>query len=189
MKSEARKRTTRNKTGATDKDPGAAINTSEADADYATQLLADAEALLSSGSESPQPALEPSVVKGSVPVAQMNSSASAKANAVVSKPAKQSGVNETIAATVVLPVQCLMRDAVDLKLQLLPQLEAEDTVQIDVSKVERIDASVMQVLLAFVRDRTQRQRQVEWLGMNDVIAEAARLLGLQSVLQLPVEAA
>jgi len=98
---------------------------------------------------------------------------------------KQSAVTDTIAATVVLPVQCVLRDAVELKSRLLPQLDAEDTVQIDVSKVERIDASVMQVLLAFVRDRTQRQRQVEWLGMNEVMMEAARLLGLNAELHLP----
>jgi len=186
MKSDARKRTARNKTGATDKDPAATVNANEADAEYATQLLADAEALLASSGETSQSAPAQSAVTKSVVVEDMSSKAkaNAKANEVVSEPVNQSGVNETIAAIVVLPVQCLMRDAVDLKSQLLPQLDAEDTVQIDVSKVERIDASVMQVLLAFVRDRSQRQRQVEWLGMNDVIAEAARLLGLQSALNL-----
>jgi len=182
MKSEPRKRAARNKTGATDKDL-AATNVNEADNDYARQLLADAEAMLS-GDDGVSQASNAGVN------ANMNSRstkvASAKANEVVSESTKQSSVNETIAATVVLPAQCLMRDAVELKSRLLLQLEAEDTVQIDVSKVERIDASVMQVLLAFVRDRTQRKQQVEWRGTNEVIMEAARILGLHSVLHLPV---
>lgn len=181
MKSEARKRTARNRTGADDKDPIATdINASEADTVYAKQLLADAEALLAGSSEPSSP-----VTEAGVAVRDTNSTVRAKANEVVNKSINQSGVDQAIAATVVLPAQCLMRDAVDLKSQLQPQLDAEDTVQIDVSKVERIDAAAMQVLLAFVRDRNQRARQVEWRGMNDVIAEAASMLGLQPVLHLP----
>lgn len=188
MKSESRKRTARNKTGATDKDSAATnANHNDVDADYARLLLADAEALL--GGDEALRAGNASVAAESVNPESGNTGSrkgtSAKANKVVSESTKQSSVSETTAAAVVLPMQCVLRDVIELKSQLSLQLQAEHAVQIDVSRVERIDASVMQLLLAFVRDRAQRARQVEWLGVNEVIMEAARILGLQSALQLP----
>ena len=86
---------------------------------------------------------------------------------------------------VVLPAQCLMRDAVELKSQLLSRLDTADAVQIDVAKLERIDAAAMQVLVAFVIDRADQEHNVEWCGVNAVLREAAKVLGLESALRLP----
>ena len=56
---------------------------------------------------------------------------------------------------------------------------------LDVGKVERVDTSTIQLLCAFVRDRTARDRKVEWVGDLSVIGEAARLLGVDALLSLP----
>jgi ABC-type transporter Mla MlaB component len=58
-------------------------------------------------------------------------------------------------------------------------------VALDVGKVERVDTSTMQLLCAFVRDRSAQQRKVEWVGDANVIREAARLLGVEELLSLP----
>lgn len=90
------------------------------------------------------------------------------------------------AGAVVLPAQCLMRDVVDLKKQLVAKLDMTDAVKIDVKQLERIDAAALQLLLAFVSDRSRQQRAVEWLGINEVMMEATSMLGLESLLRLPV---
>jgi len=184
MKSDVRKRTAHNKTGATDTDRRATSVSSDADADYARQLLADAETLLSTDGNESQSATNASVM---TEMQATNTQLSPQVNAVneVMDESVNQGSHEAIAATVILPAQCIMRDAVELKLRLLPQLDAEDSVQIDVSKVERVDAATMQVLLAFVRDRAQRRRHVNWVGVGNAFTEAAQMLGLHSALQLP----
>jgi ABC-type transporter Mla MlaB component len=58
-------------------------------------------------------------------------------------------------------------------------------VALEVGKVERVDTSTMQLLCAFVRDRAAQQRRVEWTGDTRVIRDAARLLGVESMLALP----
>ncbi len=83
-----------------------------------------------------------------------------------------------------LPAQCLLRDAVEYRQHLLSCLP-EKTVVVDVVAVERIDAAFMQVLLAFVRSRPRDSEPVTWLNVNAVFVEAARLLGVQTVLALP----
>jgi ABC-type transporter Mla MlaB component len=90
---------------------------------------------------------------------------------------------------IVLPAQCTMRDALELKSQLLGCFDSADAVQIDVAKLERIDAAGMQVLLAFVLDRAKQDRNVEWCGINTVIRDAAKAMGLAAALRLPAEAA
>ncbi|MES1196476.1 MAG: STAS domain-containing protein [Steroidobacter sp.] len=90
---------------------------------------------------------------------------------------------------VILPAQCMMRDALDLKAQLLKCLETTDAVQIDAAKLERIDAAGVQVLLAFVLDRAKQDRNVEWCAVNKTMRDAAKAMGLESTLRLPAEAA
>lgn len=86
-----------------------------------------------------------------------------------------------------LPAQCLLRDAADCKQQLLNYLNC-DSVTIDVNAVERIDTAYLQVLLSFVRSRTSQsgeQPAVTWSHVGPVMAEAAKILGLQAALGLP----
>ncbi len=153
------------------------------DADYAEQLLTAAEALtpqsvaaVADDSNSDSKVNETDVTN------QTDATAMSKVMTEVNTEIKS---DDSAVGAMILPTQCLMRDALDLKTQLLLRINVETTVQIDVSKVERIDAAAMQVLLVFVRQRTQHQRKVEWLGINAVMTEAVTVLGLASLLQWP----
>lgn len=88
-------------------------------------------------------------------------------------------------ATVTLSSNCTVKDAAALKRALCAVLETSDTVTLDVCGLERIDTATMQVLCAFVRQRVAAARAVKWLGVSEVLREAARLLGVQSLLSLP----
>jgi ABC-type transporter Mla MlaB component len=87
--------------------------------------------------------------------------------------------------TIVLASNCNVKDAGELKQSLCHYLDDVAPVALDVGKVERVDTSTMQLLCAFVRDRTARDCKVEWIGDSHVIRDAARLLGLESLLCLP----
>lgn len=181
MKSDSRKRTVRHKSSvpasvqaedlvATD------VNIEVADAAYGAQMLTAAEGL---------------IVQAANPVNDVASdveridSTSKAGSTTMDKPKTKAKTNDTTVDVVVLPAQCLMRDAVELKTSLLSRLDAPQAVQLDVSRVERIDAASMQVLLTFAQDRNQRGRAIEWLGMNKVMLDAAITLGLTVMLKLP----
>jgi ABC-type transporter Mla MlaB component len=87
--------------------------------------------------------------------------------------------------TIVLASNCNVKDANELKQSLCHYLDDGAPVALDVGKVERVDTSTIQLLCAFVRDRTSRDRKVEWLGDSLVIRDAARLLGVEALLCLP----
>jgi ABC-type transporter Mla MlaB component len=87
--------------------------------------------------------------------------------------------------TIVLASNCNVKDASELKQSLCYYLDDGAPVALDVGKVERIDTSTIQLLCAFVRDRTARERKVEWVGDSLVIRDAARLLGVEDLLCLP----
>lgn len=91
------------------------------------------------------------------------------------------------AASLCLPAQCVLREAVEYRLQLLTLLPV-NKVTLDVAAVERVDAAFLQTLLAFVRSRPQGSEPVQWLNVNSVFVEAARLLGVQAVLAIPAAA-
>jgi len=78
-----------------------------------------------------------------------------------------------------------VKDAGELKQSLCHYVDDSAPVALDVGKVERVDTSTMQLLCAFVRDRSAQQRKVEWVGDANVIREAARLLGVEELLSLP----
>ena len=86
---------------------------------------------------------------------------------------------------IVLASNCNVKDAGELKQTLSLHLDAAAPVTLDVGSVERVDTSTMQVLCAFVRDRSALQRKVEWHGDASVVRDAARLLGVESMLSLP----
>jgi ABC-type transporter Mla MlaB component len=86
------------------------------------------------------------------------------------------------APRVALPGNCTVKDAAALKQTLSSVAQDAATVTIDVTALERIDTSAMQLLCAFVRDRAARNQQVAWNGTSDAFAEAARLLGVSELL-------
>jgi ABC-type transporter Mla MlaB component len=87
----------------------------------------------------------------------------------------------------VLASNCNVKDAAELKQSLCLHLDQAAPVSLDVGGIERIDTSTMQMLCAFVRDRSAQERKVEWLGDSRVVREAARLLGVEAMLCLPSE--
>jgi ABC-type transporter Mla MlaB component len=89
--------------------------------------------------------------------------------------------------TIVLASNCNVKDAAELKQSLCLHLDHATPVVLDVGSIERIDTSTMQLLCAFVRDRSAQQRTIEWLGDSRVVRDAARLLGVEAMLGLPQE--
>ena len=87
--------------------------------------------------------------------------------------------------TIALASNCNVKDAAELKQSLCHYVDDSTAVALEVGKLERVDTSTMQLLCAFVRDRAAHQRKVEWRGDTRVIRDAARLLGVESMLALP----
>lgn len=87
--------------------------------------------------------------------------------------------------TIALASNCNVKDAAELKQSLCHYVDDSTPVALEVGKLERVDTSTMQLLCAFVRDRATQQRKVEWVGDTRVIRDAARLIGVESMLALP----
>jgi ABC-type transporter Mla MlaB component len=83
-----------------------------------------------------------------------------------------------------LPAICTVRDCAALKVELLPLFDHESVVTIDMRAVERIDTSMLQLLLAFVRDRKEASRVTKWIGDPECINEAVNILGMADVLNM-----
>jgi ABC-type transporter Mla MlaB component len=82
---------------------------------------------------------------------------------------------------VVLAANCSVKDAAALKTSLCAIAKITD-VTLDVSAVERVDTATMQLLCAFVRDRSGRQQNVNWRGESQALQDAVRLLGVGELL-------
>ncbi len=87
--------------------------------------------------------------------------------------------------TLSLPAECTVSGASALKEQLAGLFDEPDTVTLDITSLQRVDTAALQVIAAFVRERTGNGRPVEWQGSAPGLATAAQLLGLTSLLKLP----
>ena len=85
---------------------------------------------------------------------------------------------------VVLAANCSVKDAAALKTSLCAVSNESAAVALDASAVERVDTATMQLLCAFVRDRSSRKQSVVWRGQSRALHDAVRLLGLGSLLGL-----
>jgi phospholipid transport system transporter-binding protein len=94
-------------------------------------------------------------------------------------------VREPASPALILPAECSVSGARSLKDQLAALLDEPSPVTLDVSSLRRVDTAALQVIAAFIRERTGRGRCVQWQGSAAVLTTAAQLLGLNSVLQLP----
>lgn len=83
---------------------------------------------------------------------------------------------------IVLAANCSVKDAAALKVSLSAVVKESTAVTLDTSAVERIDTATMQLLCAFVRDRSGRNQPVTWLGASQALQDAARLLGVRALL-------
>ena len=89
------------------------------------------------------------------------------------------------ALVVALASTCSVKDVGALKNSLCAVAESDEPVVFDAGGVERIDTATIQLLCVFVRDRVGRNQAVVWQGVSAVLLEAARLLGVQTLLALP----
>ncbi len=74
---------------------------------------------------------------------------------------------------------------VELHAYLKQALQERQAVEIDASGVERIDASVLQLIYGYLRAANEQGLQVSWSGASDAVYAAAKLLGIEKDLQLP----
>ncbi len=91
------------------------------------------------------------------------------------------------AARMLLPADCRMAAQAALKAELLGALEAGGIV-LDGGQVERVDTAALQLLVLFRRELDARGGTLGWHGTSDALNEAAGLLGLAQLLNLPATA-
>ena len=91
------------------------------------------------------------------------------------------------AARVLLPADCRMAAQAALKADLLGALEA-GAIVLDGGQVERVDTAALQLLVLFRRELDARGGRLHWRGTSDALNEAAGLLGLTQLLNLPATA-
>lgn len=85
-------------------------------------------------------------------------------------------------ALIVLAANCSVKDATSLKTSLCAVANESAAVTLDASAVERVDTATMQLLCAFVRDRSARNLSIVWRGQSQALHDAIRLLGVGSLL-------
>lgn len=117
----------------------------------------------------------------SVPAAAVAPEAPAAAEAVA-VPAVSGGQP---AAAVCLASNCTVKDAAAIRQSLSAFADRPGQVVIDASAVERVDTAIIQLLYAFVRDRLNSDREVHWRTPSVAFLEAARLLGVLDLLNVP----
>jgi ABC-type transporter Mla MlaB component len=93
---------------------------------------------------------------------------------------------ESSPAALTLSAECMVAEAAALKDRLVALLEEPLPVTLDISSLQRIDTAGLQVITAFVRDRAALGHAVTWQGEAPVLKTAAQLLGLTSLLRLPI---
>lgn len=101
---------------------------------------------------------------------------------------KEEGQREPVAdgaAVVVLPADCRIAAQAALKAELLGALKQGAIVVLDGSQVERADTAALQLLVLFQRELQARGGTLGWRGASEAINEAAGLLGLARILELP----
>jgi ABC-type transporter Mla MlaB component len=92
-------------------------------------------------------------------------------------------------SVVAMASNCTVKDAAAMKVSLCAVADAAGAVVIDAGAVERIDTAVLQLLIAFVRERLGNDREVTWRAPSAALLSSARLLGVSDLLTLPNSAA
>lgn len=85
---------------------------------------------------------------------------------------------------VTLPADCRLAAQAALQGELVQAL-ASASVTLDVGAVERVDSAALQQLWLFRRELDARGGKLAWQGTSSALNEAAGLLGLATILQLP----
>jgi ABC-type transporter Mla MlaB component len=104
------------------------------------------------------------------------------AESIVTSPLVASADSQLV---VTLSSNSTVKDAASLKSALIKLVASPAVVSVDARSVERIDTATIQLLCAFVRERSQRQLGVKWLDCPKALVESSRLLGVHQILGLP----
>jgi anti-anti-sigma regulatory factor len=91
------------------------------------------------------------------------------------------------AASVQLPADCRMAAQAALKAELQAALTA-GAIVLDGGQVERVDTAALQLLVVFRRELEASGGTLAWHGTSSALSEAASLLGLAQLLNLPAAA-
>ena len=86
---------------------------------------------------------------------------------------------------VVLAGACTIHEAAALKAHMLEQFARPAPYELDGTAVERIDATGVQLLVAFSLDCLEKNLGFFWKGRSAVLEEAIELMGVGSLLESP----
>lgn len=130
------------------------------------------------------PAAEPVAVESAAAesVAVAIEAQAAEPVAVAVEPAPAESAEPAGEPIIVLAANCSVKDAAALKTSLCAAALDSADVTLDASAVERVDTATIQLLCAFVRDRSSRNQGVTWRGESQALQDAARLLGVRALL-------
>jgi anti-anti-sigma regulatory factor len=79
-----------------------------------------------------------------------------------------------------LGTKCTIIKAEELHAQMENLIQGGHDVEIDASKVEKLDTSALQLLLSFHQVLTQDGRNLSWLNPSEHTVSTAKLLGLDT---------
>jgi anti-anti-sigma regulatory factor len=91
----------------------------------------------------------------------------------------------TALACIELPACSSLAQVAAFKSTLMSLHDAPEQITLRAEAVVQIDTAMLQVLTAFVGERRRSGRELRWLGVNEVLRDAARQLGLMQALDLP----
>jgi len=75
-------------------------------------------------------------------------------------------------------------EVADFYATLLTTLAEGGQVELDVSKLERIDAAALQMLYAFSKELVSHGATLTWLSPSEAFCRSAKLLGLEELMKL-----
>ena len=97
--------------------------------------------------------------------------------------AKRDG-EQAAAGAVMLPADCRMAALAALHTELVAALPG-GAIELDGSQVERVDTAALQLLVMLRRALDGRDGSLAWRGSSAALDNAAGLLGLAKILELP----
>lgn len=96
-----------------------------------------------------------------------------------------SGAAAIIDSRLVLSSTLTINESSALKQQMLKLMTTPAPYEIDATAVERIDASAVQILVAFSLDCLEQGASFKWSGRSEVLDQTLELLGVSSLVESP----
>lgn len=99
----------------------------------------------------------------------------------------ESDESQTMRTESLLELQAIqdISQSAALKTELLALLDKKQTIQIDASRVERIDGTALQLLCALFVQAENNNVGLQWVEPSEALLQAAKYSGLTSLLNLP----